>query len=85
MSQDLDNLRAAIRETIEEAFEQRTRIDAETHAAHHAVIADWLECRKRRREALDRAFQQVLGWGIVAAVGGLGTLLWRIFKHEVQR
>ena len=85
MNVDPHELREMVKATFVEVLEERARIDADTHAAHHAVINEWVECSKRRREIVEKVVSQVLGWGLVAMVGGLGALVWRVFRDEVTR
>ena len=80
---------AEIREMVKAAFievlEERARIDADTHAAHHAVISEWVECSKRRREIVEKIVTQVLGWSVMAGVGWLGYAILNALREGTHR
>ena len=69
--------RQELREVLEEIFEERSRIDSETHCKHHA----WLE----ERIARDRAVKElcwkistaVVQWSVLGLVGGA----WYWIQH----
>lgn len=39
---------------------------------------------KRQEERWERIKEQLLGWGLIAVVGGIGTAGWRLFKFWFQ-
>lgn len=71
-----DELVAAIRKGVAAELEARARIDAETHRAHHAWVAQQVECAIKRRELAEKAAQQVLGWGAVIGIAWMGKVIW---------
>lgn len=77
MSLDDETLRTILRAELD----ARSRIDVETHADHHAFIAELIDRAKRRRELWDKVRQQVIGWAVIASLGACATYVAR----EVSR
>jgi hypothetical protein len=67
-------------EIMDEALEKRSRIDAESHAEHHAFIAALIEREHRKREMWEAIARQVLGWGAVAIAGAIGSVILKSLK-----
>ncbi len=61
------------------ALDKRNRLDGETHHHHHEFIAELIEARKVKRERWEKIRIQVMGWGIVAALGSIGTAVYHTF------
>lgn len=70
-----------LREVLNSVLDDRNRIDAETHEAHHQWVTDRIECSRRRREIFDRVVQHVFGWSAVAAVGWLGMKILEAIRN----
>lgn len=66
----------AFREAIAQELDKRNRIDQETHKAHHDYVANLIECSRRRREIFDAVSKQVLGWGLLIALGFIGKAVY---------
>lgn len=77
--------RDTLREVLREELNARSRIDVETHADHHAFIAELVDRAKRRRELVDRVRQQVIGWALIASLGAIGTWAAREFSKFIDR
>ena len=45
------------------------------HKEHHEFIEAMIEKERRKQEMWEKVKAHVLGWGIVAIVGGLGTVI----------
>jgi len=73
-----------IAEIIAEALDSRSRIDAESHAEHHAFIASMIKREQRRQQVWDSITQQVLGWGAVAVVGAIGTAIIKVLSDKAS-
>ena len=52
------------------------------HKSHHAFIEEMIRKETRKQEMWEKIKAQVLGWGIVAIVGALGTFL---IKHLMEK
>jgi len=64
-----------LRTIICSELESRSRIDIDVHTAHHQFIQKYIEEQQRKRERWEAVKRQVLGWGIIALVGGLGAVV----------
>lgn len=64
---------------IDAALEKRSRIDCESHAEHHQFIAEFIAEQHLKQERWEAIQRQVLGWGIIAIVGGIGTAIAKKF------
>lgn len=71
-------------EAIHQAIDERSIIP-ESHKEHHAYIQMCIDRESRRREMWDKIKAQVLGWGIVAAIGFIGHAVWDYLQHHVQK
>jgi len=67
------------REIIDSSLEARARIDIESHYAHHKFIAEFIEKNKVRQQRWEVIQRQVLGWGIIAMVGSIGSIVLKKF------
>ena len=68
-----DDFIEAVKQAVSSALDERNRVDAETHRAHHDYVADLIECSKRRREIFDSVVKYVAGIGVVSAIGFVGA------------
>jgi len=68
---------------IDDALESRSRIDIDMHAQHHDFIQHYIEEQERKRERWDAIQRQVLGWGIIAIVGSIGSLIAQKFGFDL--
>jgi len=68
-----------LRTIIRSELEDRSRVDCKIHEEHHQFIAEYIEAQQMKRERWEAIKRQVLGWGIIAIVGTLGTMIGRKF------
>ena len=73
---DITTIRTAVRAELDD----RGRIDGDLHAAHHRYIENQIKRDSRRAETREKIKQQVIGWGIAAAIVSAGTA---IYQHTV--
>lgn len=76
MSLDAESLRAVLNDVLDE----RNRIDAETHEAHHQWVANRISCDVRRRAILDGTVKTVLGAIGVSGLAWLGAVILRALR-----
>jgi hypothetical protein len=72
--------RELLKSALTEVLEERSRIDAEMHADHHAFIAILIEKHQRRNRIFEKLIEQVLGWGIISVLGFIGYQFLVEFK-----
>jgi len=72
-----------IKNIIETALEERSRVDIATHSEHHEFIQRFIEEQDRKQEMWETIKSQVLGWGIIAIVGTLGTVVAHKFGFNL--
>jgi hypothetical protein len=77
--------REDIRSVVDELLDARNRIDSATHVEHHRFIEEEIERRKRRRDLIERVKQQVIGWGVIALLGAIGTAVYSWVTHFSDR
>lgn len=54
------------------------------HAKHHELFSQWLEREAKKREARDKIMAQVTGWGLIAALGSIGTFAFHLVEKYIQ-
>lgn len=74
-----DALVASIAQAVREELSCLT-VPEEMHVEHHAFIKEYIEERRIKRERAEKIKTQVMGWGIVSVLGGIGTG----FYHSLQ-
>jgi hypothetical protein len=70
---------------VAEVMDARARIDAATHAKHQEFIAEWIEEERERRRRREAIRQQVIGWGIITVLGGVGYAAYHGFVFLVAK
>lgn len=68
-------------EAIRNLLDERARLEPEVHAEHHAFVKALMERERRKTELWEKVKTQVLGWGLIAAVGTLGTIIFEWLQH----
>lgn len=68
---------------IESALEDRSRIDCQEHQHHHEFISEFIEQERMKRERWEQIQRQVLGWGIIAIAGTVGSIVARKFGVDL--
>jgi len=77
--------RQQVIDAVHDALDQRSRIDATTHADHHQFVGHLISRYQRRRELTDKVKQQVVGWGVILLLGGIGTAVYHYVANISQR
>lgn len=74
-----------VKEALMELFEERDRLDSETHAEHH----DWIRTRIKTEEARQKMFVEVakaaLQWSVIGVLGWLLSHLGFFCKTRSMR
>lgn len=73
-----------LKEALREELDARSPVDKETHIKHHRfidVLIGEYEAKKARNEKIK---QNVIVWGILAILSGIGTAVYQWFEHFVQ-
>jgi len=73
-----------LKKTLEEVLDARAPVDKETHIKHHDFIDILLEEREKSKALKEKVKTQVIGWGIVAFLSGIGTAVYHWFEHFIQ-
>lgn len=60
-----------LEETLNKVLDARRKIDDERHEAHRNYVDRMIIREKKRDEFRERVRQQVVGWGVIVALGGL--------------
>lgn len=68
---------------IDEALESLSRIDIDMHTEHHDFIQHYIEEQERKREHWEAIQRQVFGWGIIALVGTIGSIVAHKFGIDL--
>lgn len=56
-------------------------VPEEMHREHHDFIREYIEERRIKRERVEKIKTQVMGWGIVSLLGGIGTGVYHSFQY----
>jgi len=73
-----------LKKALEEVLDARAPVDKETHIKHHEFVDILIEERQKKKERNEKIKTQVIGWGILAILSGIGTALYHWFSHFVQ-
>lgn len=79
-----DELVAIVRQAVAAEMDARRNIDERTHADHHRYVERCIQRDARRADNLEAVKRQVLGWGLVSAVGGVGYGAFELIKAFVK-
>ena len=72
--------REEMRELLEEVFEERARIDAETHGQHHGWIQERIEAEEARKEMFWSIAKSAASWSVLAVLGYFSGHIGDFFK-----
>ena len=56
-------------------------VPEDMHREHHEFIRTYIEERRIKQERAEKIKTQVLGWGIVALLSGIGTAFYNALQH----
>ncbi len=71
-----DNTHELVRQFIDALKEHNLGVDNEEHKAHHEFLKILLEREHRSQARWDRVREQVVGWALIAFLGGIGTAVY---------
>lgn len=71
-------------DAINQVLDERQRIEAALHEKHHQFIDELLEDRRIKRERNERIRQQIIGWGIITVLSGIGYGAYQLFDNAVS-
>jgi len=81
---DSAELKTLIHETVGEVLDQRNRVEAEKHAADHVFIDILRQKEQRKQEIWISVKKNVIGFLIISALTGIGTLTWQGYQATSQ-
>lgn len=70
-----------VRDSVRDEIEHLISIETKTHAKHHDYINSQIDKNARDAERWEKIKTQVLGWGVIAIVGWLGTIALKAIEH----
>lgn len=73
-----------VKEALAELLDERNRVDSVTHQKHHAYIEIQIEKEEKRKRRCEKIKTQVMGWGIIAILGGIGTAVYNWGWHIIS-
>lgn len=65
-----------LQDAINEVMDERARIDQATHVQHHEFIEMLIEQYQEKKRVRESVKKQVIGWGVILALGGVGTAVY---------
>ena len=87
-----EEIKELFKQTFEEEIrhifaicQETTNTFTETHKVEHDFIKAQIAKEQRRQKLFEELIKQILGWGIIALVGGLGTLVWVSIVAELHK
>lgn len=76
----MDNVdRETLVSVLREVLHEHRTIDDETHRTDHEFIKFLKEREERKIARWEKVRQQVYGWGIIMAIGSIGTAVYQFF------
>lgn len=73
-----------LKQTLDELFEERRIIDAETHRRHHEAIEAWIVAQRKRQERWEKLRDLVIGSVVISFLGGAVTLVGYAVRQWVS-
>ena len=64
---------------LREVLNEKRAIDDETHREHHEFIKAFIARQKQSEETKEKIKANVYGWGIIVALGGIGSAVYHWF------
>lgn len=62
-----------------------TGVDPKKHRVHHQYVEDELISRKISRDRREAIIKQVMGWGIIVIISGIGLAVFDFAKTHLNR
>jgi len=62
---------ADLKAVLEEVFEERSRIDSQSHGEHHEWIKERIAAEKARKEMFWEVSKAVAQWSVLGVLGGI--------------
>lgn len=75
----------ALKTAINEILDERDGFNGRTHADHHRFVAELIDERKKSKERRERLRQQVIGWGAITFLSGVGYSFYQVFVELVKK
>ena len=73
-----------LKDLFTETIQTWRQVDAVTHKKHHDFIDQEMKIRSKRRERGEAILKQVMGWGIIVALSGIGLAVWELAKKALK-
>lgn len=73
-----------IKQAIIDAFDERDTY-GHAHSDHHRFIEEMIAERQMKRQRLERVRQQVIGWGIITLLSGIGVGTYHLFIEFINK
>ena len=68
---------------ISRVLDDRSRLDNQDHHEQHQWLAEYIEHERSSRLFREAIMKQVFGWGIIAIIGTIGTIVARKFGLDL--
>jgi len=75
---------SAIAQAVVESLEKNRTITTDTHNKHHEFIDTLIMQSKKRSAMWEGVRKQVIGWGVIAFLSGIGLIFWQWLQHFIQ-
>lgn len=72
-----------IAQIVAETLDERRSISEEAHRSHHAFLDAWIEEIEIKKERREKVKTQVVGWGIITILGGIGTGAYHLYLYVI--
>ena len=67
------------KDLMREVIDERVKVNADIHEAHHDFISEWIEESRIRKIRCEKIRTQVMGWGIIVVLGSVGAFVVKKF------
>lgn len=74
-----------LREIINETLDDRDAFSGRTHSDHHRFVEEMIERERRKVERREKVRQQVLGWGAITVITGIGIGAYQLLVDLIKK
>lgn len=71
--------REEMKEIVHEVFDAKWAKEMDVHEDHHRFIDTMIKKEERAQQRWETIKTQVLGWGVIALIGSVGTAVYHWF------
>lgn len=74
-----------VSDAIKNVLDERNRVDQLTHQRHHEFVEMQIEKYKERKRVRESVKKQVIGWGVIIGLSGIGVAVYAFVAAALQK